>query len=72
MSSRTFHSVFDFAPSAKRGHGGGGGFRSMLATLIEALATARTAEATYRREIARGVHPATAVSRAFGGTCQAR
>ena len=65
MSTNAISAALDFAPTTKTGHGGNGGLRSLLRLLIDALSTARLAEADYRRRIARGVDPATAASEAF-------
>ena len=65
MSINAIATALEFAPAVKTRHGGDGGMRSMLATLIEALSAGRLAEAEYRRQVARGVDPATAASEAF-------
>ena len=65
MSTDIIDTAPSFLPTAKIGHGGNGKFRSVLATVIAALSTGRLAEAEYRRQVARGIDPATAASEAF-------
>lgn len=46
-------------------NGGGGPISSLLAGVLEALASGRQAEVEYKRQIARGVDPSTAARNAF-------
>lgn len=65
MSTQTLSAALDFVPEAKTGRGGNVGIRSTVSKVIEALFAARQAEAEYRRQVARGIDPATAAGKVF-------
>ena len=64
MSNNASSAALNFTPEAKAGNGGDGGILSTVSKVIEALSTARHAEAEYRRQVARGIDPATAAGEA--------
>lgn len=63
MSTKSFESALDFMPDTHSGKGGAS--RNVFKLILEAFNEGREAEATYRREIARGTHPAKAAAKAF-------
>ena len=71
MSTKAFDQALDFLPEARAQRGPGRG-KFILTAVIEALSEARTAEAEYRRQVARGVEPSEAVEKAFAASFGSR